>query len=198
MPAQNHRRSSHKEPLQNLRGFFSPCFLTYLFFFLALCFLKNSFPWKPFRKEKALEVLAFAGCAFFPSTSSLLRGAENNPIHSLGWELNPQLPNPSGMLEPRCRDDTKFQPCQGAALVPPATPAIWELLRPGFRGGGGRGDAAQHPSPRVSRCLIKTPPSHGCHQPISASSVRTQGPGEGDAELETLPGMGSPHWQWVV
>lgn len=76
----------------------------------------------------------------------------------------------------------------------PATPATWELLWLAFKGDGGV--TAQQPSPQVSRRLTKT--QNRCHQPISPPSARTQSPGKGDAELETLPRLSCPHWQWVV
>lgn len=133
MLAQNHHHSSNKEPFKTSRAFFPPLFLELFFwcFFLALCFLKDSFPWKPFHKEKALQMLAFAGCAFFPSPYISFKRRRNQPHPLARMGIKPGAPKPKWI---RCQDDTGFELCRGAALVPrPPQPLGAAMV--GFEGG---------------------------------------------------------------
>lgn len=87
IPAPVLAASRTRSPGKTSRDFFPPCFSSY-------CFLERFwealFPWKPLGKEKALEMLVFVGWAFFPSTSSLPKGAEINSAALLGIGINPR------------------------------------------------------------------------------------------------------------
>lgn len=60
-------------------------------------------------------MLAFAGCAFFPSTYISFKRRRNQPHPLARMGIKPGAPKPKWI---RCQDDTGFELCRGAALVP--------------------------------------------------------------------------------